>query len=259
PRARKWERAANWWVAPLYPALYPAPGRRRQPNDSGRFGWFGEDSVVERPSSRRAAEDNVRPGVHGFDSRSSEAEDGSGAYEVVWWNPNQLKRTAPRRYGVRRSDLLSPVQEGVIEADVKSYNVWVTQRAELIGRGSQPSLIARTATEVAATKEGEPGATESQSAHPVEVLEIAPDLDRPGGPRYGALVHAVLATVALDADRKQIGESAALQGRILGATEAEMASAAEVVGRVLASDLLARARASHENGLCRRETPVTVR
>ena len=61
PRARNWDRAANWWVAPLYPALYPAPGRRRQPNDSGRFGWFGEDSVVERPSSRRAAEDNVLP------------------------------------------------------------------------------------------------------------------------------------------------------------------------------------------------------
>ena len=91
------------------------------------------------------------------------------------------------------------------------------------------------------------------------MIEIAPDLHRPGGPRYGALVHAVLATVALDADRRQIGESAALQGRILGATEAEMASAAEVVGRVLASDLLARARASHEKGLCRRETPVTVR
>ena len=91
------------------------------------------------------------------------------------------------------------------------------------------------------------------------MIEIAPDLHRPGGPRYGALVHAVLATVALDADRKQIGESAALQGRILGATGVEMASAAEVVERVLASDLLARARGSQEKGLCRRETPVTVR
>ena len=81
---------------------------------------------------------------------------------MVWWDPNRLKLKAPRQYGVRRSDLLSPVEEQVIEADVKSYNDWVTQRAELIERGSQPSLSARTATEVAATKEGEPGATESQ-------------------------------------------------------------------------------------------------
>ncbi|PYV20784.1 MAG: hypothetical protein DMG27_22175, partial [Acidobacteria bacterium] len=75
-------------------------------------------------------------------------------YEVVWSDPSRLKLKAPRQYGVRRSDLLSPVEEQVIEADVKSYNDWVTQRAELIERGSQPSLSARTATEVAATKEG---------------------------------------------------------------------------------------------------------
>ena len=37
-------------------------------------------------------------------------------YEVVWSDPSRLNLIkAPRRYGVRCSDLLSPVEEHVIE------------------------------------------------------------------------------------------------------------------------------------------------
>ena len=93
----------------------------------------------------------------------------------------------------------------------------------------------------------------------VPVIEVAVDLARPSGPRYGTLVHAVLATVPLDAAPPHVTEVAVLQGRILGATEAEVSSAAAVVSAALGHSLMDRAREAAANGACRRETPVTFR
>jgi len=52
---------------------------------------------------------------------------------------------------------------------------------------------------------------------------------------------------------------AALQGRVLGAPPAEVASAVDVALRVLAHELLGRARDAAAAGRCRRESPVTCR
>jgi ATP-dependent helicase/nuclease subunit A len=81
--------------------------------------------------------------------------------------------------------------------------------------------------------------------------------ERPGGARFGELVHAVLASAPLDAGRATIDSIAEVHGRILSAPPEELAAAVQTVERVLAHALLARARAADGRGACRRETPVT--
>ena len=81
--------------------------------------------------------------------------------------------------------------------------------------------------------------------------------DRPGGARFGELVHALLATAPLDAARAQIDDLAAVRGRMLSAPAEEVAAACDTVARVLAHDLIGRARAAAARGAYRRETPVT--
>ena len=87
----------------------------------------------------------------------------------------------------------------------------------------------------------------------------APGAARPAGPRFGTLVHAALATVALDATAAQIDESVSLQARILGAPPDEARAATALVAAALAHPLMARAREAWHAGRCRRETPVTWR
>ena len=88
----------------------------------------------------------------------------------------------------------------------------------------------------------------------VEVDEV-PDRDaaRPHGKRFGTLVHAVLATIDLTAQSDVVADSARLQGRLLGATDAEVDAAAGAVVAALAHSLLTRAAACDA---LRRETPL---
>src|SRR5262245_66677598 len=81
--------------------------------------------------------------------------------------------------------------------------------------------------------------------------------ERPGGPRFGERVHAVLAAVPLEADRAAIDALTEVHGRILSAPADELIAAAQAVRRVLAHDLLARARSAGGRAGCRREKPVT--
>ena len=80
---------------------------------------------------------------------------------------------------------------------------------------------------------------------------------RPGGTGFGLLVHGVLAQAAFDATRLVLDNLAEMEARVLGMSGDEAVAAAAVVERVLAHDLLARARAADARGACRRETPVT--
>jgi ATP-dependent exoDNAse (exonuclease V) beta subunit len=80
--------------------------------------------------------------------------------------------------------------------------------------------------------------------------------DRAGGPAFGVLVHAILAQAPFDASRDVLDECAAREARILGLTEQESAAAVEAAERILAHDILQRARAASARGLCRRESPV---
>jgi len=92
----------------------------------------------------------------------------------------------------------------------------------------------------------------------VEVIEVERDVERPAGVRFGALVHAALAAVPLDANDTQVREIAFLHARILGSDESEAVAAATAVRSVLAHPFMSRARDAAGRGQCRRETPVTV-
>jgi len=90
----------------------------------------------------------------------------------------------------------------------------------------------------------------------VEVVD-ARGRERPGGARFGELVHAMLAAAPLDAGADAIASIADVHGRILSAPDDEIAAAVETVRRVLDHQLLDRARAAEARQACRRETPVT--
>jgi ATP-dependent exoDNAse (exonuclease V) beta subunit len=82
------------------------------------------------------------------------------------------------------------------------------------------------------------------------------DAARPSGRRFGALVHAVLASVDLDADAKAIQASAEINGRLVGATEEETNAATTAVSSAIEHLILRRAAAAAKRGAIRRETPV---
>jgi ATP-dependent exoDNAse (exonuclease V) beta subunit len=79
---------------------------------------------------------------------------------------------------------------------------------------------------------------------------------RPGGKRFGTLVHAVLAEIDLQARPDAIAIAAAAQGRLAGATQTEVSAAARAVEAALAHPLLRRAAKSRD---CRREEPLVHR
>jgi ATP-dependent exoDNAse (exonuclease V) beta subunit len=67
-------------------------------------------------------------------------------------------------------------------------------------------------------------------------------------------VHALLATLALDASRDDVVSTAETQGRMLLSTTEEIRAASAVATAVLGHDLMARAR---QAAVLTRETPVT--
>ena len=74
--------------------------------------------------------------------------------------------------------------------------------------------------------------------------------------RFGTLVHAALATVALDAALSQVSDAVIAQARIVGASPDEIEAATRLVGAALEHPLMARARDAWREGRCRRESPV---
>ena len=233
----------NGWVAPLNRAVYPPPERRRRPMPARGCPTFAADSVLRRPEEIAFAVDNVRPGLHRFEE---------AGYAVVWWDPGALRLGATPSFGIRQEQLIGKdAAREIVDADLAVYEQWRAQREAAIASGSRPSLVVRTATERARD--------ETSGAFEATIVEVARDARRPSGPRFGALVHAVLATVAFDARAHEIEEVAALQGRVLGASPEEVAAASAAAAAALAHPLLAEAREAWRRGACRRETPVTLR
>jgi ATP-dependent exoDNAse (exonuclease V) beta subunit len=250
PFAAGWDGASEGWIGPVHRAVYPPAERRRAPHEAAGCPAFGEDSVLERPDRDTPGRDNVRPGLHAFGS------DPSG-YGVVWWDPRRLGLTGQPLYGLRRDDLIQDPGRGIVEGDRARYDQWLDERRAAQERGAQPSIRLRTATDWARSRRD--GDDRAAIAREVELVAVTPAAPRPSGPRFGTLVHATLATVALDATAAQIAEGVSLQARILGAPAAEVEAATAAVGAALAHPLMARAREAWRQGRCRRETPLAWR
>ena len=245
------------WLDPLMTAIYPAATSCR---DSARAAgcpqFRSKDSVLVRPDGDPARPHTVAPGLHRFNALS---DPGSRVprtgYAVVWWDPRALDLHAASSFGLRRDDLI--VKDGdmfAVEDRMSEYDRWRGERARVIEEGSRPSLRVERATTWAAAA-AEAGIDEEiAGAGPIEIVELPGAGGRPRGPRFGTLVHAVLATVPLDAGPGLVARAAAAQGRLLLATEAEVVAAAAVVSDVLRHELMERARRARSVA---RETPVS--
>ncbi len=221
------------WVSPLLPAIYPEAARWRESTPSAGCPEFGEDATLRRPGDPIAQ--GVRPGRH--------AQPG---YDVTWWDPLALDLEPRPRPELRHVELLDP-EAAPIDSDLERYRSWERERAATLAAAAEPWVRVATATSVAAAG--------VDAADDIEILKAG--AGAPSGARLGSLVHAVLATVPLDADRDRIAQTSAFQGRVLGASEAEVETATATAVAALENPLFERARVAWRAGRCRREIPVT--
>ena len=119
----------------------------------------------------------------------------------------------------------------------------------MIVQASRPSIHAKTVTAFAAgPRIGELDLERVQ----IETLQRTGG-DRSGGRRFGALVHAVLATVDFEASSDEIGAIAEATGRLIDGTREEIDAAATTVREALKHPLMRQAARAVA---LRRETPV---
>lgn len=246
------------WLDPLMPAIYPTESdRRASDRATGCAKFVSKDTVLTRPNGDPAGPHTVAPGAFTFSSSHEGANSAAveGSYSAVWWDPRALHLGATSSFGLRRDDLI--VKTGdmfAVQERLADYERWRIERSSTIANGSRESIRVTTATAWAA-ETARSGLDEAMlDASGIQVVDLGQAADRPGGRRFGALVHGILATVPLDADVAVIEGLASMHARIFGAPPAEMNAAVEVVRGVLAHEILARARRSSS---VRRETPVS--
>jgi ATP-dependent exoDNAse (exonuclease V) beta subunit len=268
------------WTSPLNSAVYPVQDARKSAAAPAGCPLFKKDSVWRRPDNETSTPSTVCPGEHVLGSDEQ--------YPVVWWDPHALELGVEPAIGIRRETLITKdVPDAVVAEGLREYEQWRSGREEAIAKGSVASLSVRTATEWAAADLAAGESTDAASAAAAAVqrglfdeetiappaptpMPPAPDSgerdvavvdargrERSGGARFGELVHAMLAAAPLDAGRAAIESMADVHGRILSAPDDEIAAAIDTVQRVLAHELLGRARAADARHACRRETPVT--
>jgi ATP-dependent helicase/nuclease subunit A len=239
------------WFSPLNRALYPPMASRRSPARApGCPAFRSRDSVLQRPNDETAGPGTVCPGSHGF---------ADAGYSVVWWDPSTLVLGAKPPFGVRRGELIVKDVPSRVVADGRSrYDQWHLARDDARVAGAVPSIVIETVREWMAKKERPPAMTVEPRAVRIVNVDGRDGSQRPRGAGFGSLVHAVLAGAPFDASRQAIENVCEIEARMLGMSGDEAVAAAAVAERVLAHDLLARARAADALGRCRRETPVTA-
>jgi ATP-dependent exoDNAse (exonuclease V) beta subunit len=246
-----WSSVADWWVRPLYDAVYPEPDKRQKIEKAPASPDFGKDSVFARPPDSMVDEkDNVWPGLHNFDDPQTELD----TYGVVWWDPRALNLGFPQSFGIRQQELLKESSDPtILSRDLENYQQWVTRGKCVREIAAKESVMYRSVT-AQAQSESYPSELECG----VEVIELQRDADRPTGARFGALVHAILAAVPLATGPAQIQNVTSMYARILGADAREEAAAITAVELALNHPVMDRAREAALEGRCRRETPVTI-
>lgn len=239
----------DWWIAPLFPAIFPSELARKKPEAAKGCPTFGRETVLRRPADQAFNVQPIRPGKYIFPESGA---DERSRYPVVWWDPSKLGLGKEPSFAVRQEELLAKVDDAIVAEDLNAYYRWKGEREELIRRGSQPTVRVEAASRHSRRQ------IDGAEVSPIEVIHCDREEVRPKGARFGSLVHAILATVPMDGETEDIEATAALQGRLYGATKEEIASAQLAVERALAHPLLQRAREAWQRGECRRETPMTL-
>jgi ATP-dependent helicase/nuclease subunit A len=244
------------WFSPLNRALYPPVSSRRNGLRGPRCPAFkSKDSVLQRPNDETSGPATVCPGQHTF---------ADAGYSVVWWDPSALTLGLKPTFGVRREDLIvKDVPKNVVADGRSRYDRWRLARHDARAAGAVPSLVVETvrdwSSESLKSEDGRLSASDFRlpTSDLVSVVSVSDGAERPGGIAFGLLVHSVLAQAPFDATRNALDAIAAMEARVLGMGGDEADAAAAVAERLLAHDLLVRARAAEARGACRRETPVT--
>ncbi len=228
------------WLSPLNPAIYPPPHAYQASRAAPGCPPFpGASTVLVGPQTMAGpVHEAVRPGCH---------SPMAGDHEVVWWDPRALELAVEGNLGLRSDRILKDIlgSEETAEAeekaggDVARYDAWREHRQQLLERGQEPEIDVATVTELA---QGDVGFRAS-----VELETLPRPAGRPAGLRFGTLVHTLLRDVDLAAGEPAIRALAEMHGRVLDATDDEIAAAAAAVAAALAHPLLRRAAAAERS------------
>jgi ATP-dependent exoDNAse (exonuclease V) beta subunit len=231
------------WLARLTPVLYPDLTEYQPAADPHPSGCppFKSRIVGIRPDNANTRAPGLAPGGY---------QPAAGMHRVVWWDPAILDLDARETMGLRQTKLLQADDTKTRSAQGQSdYLAWRAQRERLIAKSAAPTLRVATTTQIVST-DARPSIPEANGI----AIEQTPRLaGRPHGNRFGTLVHAIMARIALDAEVTAITQSAAFYGRIVNATPDEITAAIDAVIAALGSPVIARARAALE---LRRESPL---
>ena len=220
------------WIQPLEKVFYPRPILARSQPAPG-VPRQGDATCLSSPPEHRSA----MPGLH-FPSENGPP--------VVWWDPQTLDLDARLPFGLRQEHYLAEDLESTRAEDGRErYQGWRKAIGVALDTGNIASLVPLSASEA----EVEPPDFEGF----VDEIVLPIEAGRPSGIRFGALVHAVLKDVALDADRSMVTAVAKMHGRLLAATTDEVDAAAQAVAAALEHDIMVRARRAERR---HREWPI---
>jgi ATP-dependent exoDNAse (exonuclease V) beta subunit len=256
------DQVIDGWLTVLDPVLYPPHQARSTSSHAPGCPAFGADSVLDRGRKAQIPPGGpVKPGLH------HPIPDGP---PVVWWDPSRLVLEVQEPVPLRHQQILETGSDRAAASET-NYATWMRQREALLVVASEPSLSTKTITSLARATASQKDtqskdlAGEPAQLHPasinsdVQVIVTArPDGKRPGGRRFGALVHAMLASIDLDAGAEAIRASAAVHGRMFAATQEEIQAAITTVGATLQHPIMRRAAVSAGKGNIRREAPVLL-
>jgi ATP-dependent helicase/nuclease subunit A len=257
------DQAIDGWLTVLDPVLYPSYQARSTSSHAPGCPTFGADSVLDRGRKAPIPPGGpVKPGLH------HPIPDGA---PVVWWDPSRLVLEVQEPVPLRHQQILEAGSERATVSEA-NYAAWMRQREALLAAASEPSITAKTITSLARRTASynddtrnkdlasEPTLLKPASINlDVQVIVTArPDEKRPGGRRFGALVHAILASIDLNAGADAVQASAVAHGRMFAAAQEEIQAAAATVGVTLQHPILRRAAVSGGNSNIRREAPVLL-
>lgn len=231
--------ARSSWLSPLNKAVYPANESSKRPRTAPGCPRFGDTTTLSQPLKSDLIRSFVKPGLHRPER---------GEHQVVWWDPGILTLGVQAQFGVRQEQILSPhgSQDRTGEG-LRNYERWRMAREQVTERGKQSRFEILTVTE---TQESPP---DFEATIQAESLLRRPG--RPGGVRFGTLVHTILRDVPLQAAAPELDRLSGIHGRMLGAPASECEAAAQAVAAVLQHPLLVRA---DQAKLCYREAPLVV-
>ncbi|MCB9659518.1 MAG: UvrD-helicase domain-containing protein [Sandaracinaceae bacterium] len=230
----------QWWLTPLANALHPEPAAKRSSGPAPGCPDFGESSVLDAEQP----EETVRPGLH---------EGLRGGVSVVWWDPALLPRVDDPG-GSRHASLLVQDERGQAAEGEAEYRAFRAEHEELRERASTRAHRAQPVTFT--SKDPETARWVRGGQHVELAHTTASRAERPRGPRFGTLVHALLAELPFDADARATDDLAHAHARVLGATPDEQRAAVAAVTAAFAHPLMQRAVAADA---LRRETPILLR